>query len=125
MEVMFPTIAAWTLRYQHGSPKHLIHMGYLTAFLAPEEDQLYHQAEHLCFCSPFHRLIWSRNSSTAGTTDTPFTEFRDEKPPLHPWSVPMGWEERHLHQKDSPRTKNLHHADTETSSVIGSHLAQG
>ena len=37
----------------------------------------------------------------------------------------MGQEEIHLHQKDSPPTKNLHHADTETSSVIGSHLAHG
>ena len=27
----FLTIAPWTLRYQHGSPKHLSHMGHLTA----------------------------------------------------------------------------------------------
>ena len=37
----------------------------------------------------------------------------------------MRWEERHLHQKDSQPTKNPHHADTETSSVIGLHLAHG
>ena len=35
----------------------------------------------------------------------------------------MRREEGHLHQKDSPPTKNLHHAGKETSSVIGSHLA--
>ena len=34
-------------------------------------------------------VIWFGNSSTSGATDMPVTEFCDEKPPLHPWSVPM------------------------------------
>ena len=32
LEVVFRTIASRTLRYQHGSPKHLSHMNHLTAF---------------------------------------------------------------------------------------------
>ena len=126
LEVIFLTIVPWTLRYQHGFPKHLIQMGHLINRILWYQRKIKSTTKLNIFVSiSFHPFIWFGNSSTSGATDTRVTEFCDETPPLHPWSNPMGWEETPLHQKDSQPTKNFHHADTETFLVIGSHLVHG